>query len=286
MATGQIPAKSTAAMKCFPAVIFQRNDLDAGVIASGHRGEQHSLSPRQDLWPPLEPFSLRLFRYRGGRAPGRWNPRQDTSYHCDDVAIFAPASSGRNGATIVENYRCAALGGDFFQLSGVNPHEKCNPLSVRREKGSVGSFSVRQLDGFGLIELTSKEFSFRHVHQPGTVGREDHVGTTPVPRAERNIRPQIHVKTHQRLRLSGSRGSVIAECESECDDREHAGRDHPWKEALVVNPGTGGAYLSRLECNPLQLEFQIPCGLPAVVRVFLEAPLQHAVDGRRSDFGN
>src|SRR5215472_3217748 len=110
MATRQIPAKCAPPLKCFPAAIFQRHDLDARVIVAGHRGEQHSLSPRQDLWPPLEPFSLCPFRNRDGRAPGRWNPRQDTSLaHSDDVAILAPASSGRNEASIVENYRCAAL---------------------------------------------------------------------------------------------------------------------------------------------------------------------------------
>src|SRR4029077_10700280 len=120
-------------------------------------------------------------------------------------AVFAPTSAHTKGS-VAQDSRCAALHGDFLQLPA---REKRNPLPVRGEERSEGSFRARQFRGFGLIEFTSEKLSLRYIHHPGTIGRKDSVCSNW--RTKGQLRPQIDIKAQDRLQF-GRAGRTPKQC--------------------------------------------------------------------------
>src|SRR5215471_581394 len=153
----------------------------------------------------MDDFPWCQFGHWCGRTTGGGNPCQAKVESRDNIAVLAPTATVGEGA-IAQGDHLPFLNRDLIQDSFC---ENANPLPVRREERDLCSFSSWQLRGFDLIESPCEQLRMGYVHQPGTVGRENGIGSTVW--AGRCVASQVDIQTHQRQegRYPGPRAAPV-----------------------------------------------------------------------------
>src|ERR1051326_7607510 len=122
----------------------------------------------------------------------------------NDIAILAPTAA-TCGVGIAQRDRLAAVDAGFLELP---LGKKSNPLSVWREKRSIGSFRARQCGRVRLVKPSRKKPAgsvrgLRDKRESCPVGRQDSRRSHAGP--QRYISAKIEIQSHQGLQASWSR---------------------------------------------------------------------------------
>src|SRR5262249_24977730 len=120
------------------------------------RGKDYGIAVRQNLWPPMGQFAIRVVGRREllRSSPASSNHPQPAvvGTRVDDLVIRAPATPAPVSFRQIDGG--SASDGDLLQTT---PAGESNPLSIGRKEWPVRTFCTPNGNGFPLIQLSRVE---------------------------------------------------------------------------------------------------------------------------------